>query len=80
MKTRKIVYDRKRGRIECGSIEQDHRKEVIQDLLKCVESITGDSDILCFFSTINLNQPLTQEDIVMLNLSLRSDYEVVTRK
>lgn len=74
-KQKKIRYDRNNDQIEVASVHPDDLQSAQLQIVTCLKGMGV--KFMGMFGTIYLDDKLTDEDILMINLSITGNYELV---
>lgn len=74
-KQQQIRYDRSNDQIEVASIHPDDLQSAQSQIVTCLKGM--DIVFMGMFGTLYLDSKLSDEDILMINLSMSGNYEIV---
>jgi hypothetical protein len=74
-KQKKISYIRKDDVIETGSIHPDEVQGALKELASCLKGL--DIEFISLFGTFYISKHLSDDEILMINLTIDDDYKIV---
>jgi len=78
MRKQKIInYDRDNDQIEVASVHPDFFKEALKEITGCLKGL--DIKYMGMFGTVYLEGKLSDDDVLMINLTINDGYKVVTQ-
>tara|TARA_B100000929_G_C15503335_1_gene418055 strand:- start:119 stop:385 length:267 start_codon:yes stop_codon:yes gene_type:complete len=72
----KIFYDRQNDVIEAGAIHPDDLKDALKEIVSCLKGMNV--GVMGMFGSLFLDRDLSDEDLLLINLTISDDYKVVT--
>lgn len=78
MKPKKINYDSENDVIEVSALHPDDVMAASKEIASCLKGL--DIHYMGLFGTIYLEQKLSEDDILMINLSLSEKFKVVSNR
>ena len=77
MKKQKIInYDRNNDQLEVASVHPNLLQEALKEITSCLKGL--DIKYMGMFGTVYLEEKLSDDDVLMINLTLSDGYKIVT--
>lgn len=72
----KIYYDRSNDVIEAGAVHPDDLKEALKEIVSCLKGM--EVGVMGMFGSLFLDRDLSEEDLLLINLTISDKYKLVT--